>query len=141
MIILFSNSSSTILEHAFLVPNLSIFIFALNFTTRQIQGPWFQMTIFFSNSSPKIPKEGIFGLKFKHFYFFMKFCNFARVLISNVTIVFLKFQSNKTNSRISNMAIVFSNYSPKIPKLGIFVPRFKDFYFAANFAIKQVRGS
>ena len=38
------------------------------------------------------------------------------------------------------MAIVFSNYSPKIPKLGIFVPRFKDFYFAANFAIKQVRG-
>ena len=38
------------------------------------------------------------------------------------------------------MAILFSNYSPKIPKLGISVPKFKDFYFAPNFVIIQIRG-
>ena len=59
----------------------------------------------------------------------------SRVLVSNVAI-----QINKTDSRISNMTIVFSHYSPKIRKLGIFVPKLKDFYFARNFAIKQIRG-
>ena len=38
------------------------------------------------------------------------------------------------------MAIVFSNYSPKIRKWGIFVPKFIDFNFATSFAIKQIRG-
>ena len=38
------------------------------------------------------------------------------------------------------MTTVFSNYSPKIHKLDIFVPRFKDFYFAPNFAIKEIPG-
>ena len=38
------------------------------------------------------------------------------------------------------MTIVFSNYSSKIRKLGIFVPKLKDFYFAPSFAIKQIRG-
>ena len=52
----------------------------------------------------------------------------------------MKFQSNKTNSKISNMTIVFSNYNPKTCILGIFVPRFKDFYFATNFTIKQIWG-
>ena len=33
----------------------------------------------------------------------------------------------------------FSNYIPKILKLGIFVPKFKDFYFSPDFAIKQIR--
>ena len=37
------------------------------------------------------------------------------------------------------MTTVFSNYSPKIRKLGIFVPRFKDLYFATNFAFIQIR--
>ena len=37
------------------------------------------------------------------------------------------------------MTIVFSNYSPKICKLGIFVSKFKDFYFAPNFAINQIQ--
>ena len=40
----------------------------------------------------------------------------------------------------SNMTIVFSNYIPKICKLCIFVPKFKDFYFAPNCAFKQIRG-
>ena len=38
------------------------------------------------------------------------------------------------------MTIVFLNYSPKIRILDISVPRFKDFYFATNFAIEQIRG-
>ena len=38
------------------------------------------------------------------------------------------------------MTITVSSYSPNIRKLSIFVPRFKDFYFAKNFAIKQIRG-
>ena len=54
--------------------------------------------------------------------------------------IIFNFQSNKTNSRISNMTVVFSNYSPKILKLAIFVPKFKDFHFAPNFTIKQIRG-
>ena len=37
------------------------------------------------------------------------------------------------------MTIVFSNYSPKKSKLGIFVPKFKDFYFAPNLLIKQIQ--
>ena len=48
------------------------------------------MTIYFSNSSPKIAKSGIFGPKFRHF-FFVKFCKQTnlRVLISERKIVFL----------------------------------------------------
>ena len=38
------------------------------------------------------------------------------------------------------MTIVFSNYSPKIRKLGIFISKFKYFCFAPNFAIKQIQG-
>ena len=41
--------------------------------------------------------------------------------------IIFKFQSNKTNSRISNMTMILSNYSPQIRKLGIFVLSFKDF--------------
>ena len=67
------------------------------------------------------PKSGIFGPKFKDFYFCTKLWN-------------------TTNSRISNMTIAFSNYSPKIPKVGILIPKFKDFYFAPTFATKQTRG-
>ena len=78
---------------AFLLPNLVIFVFSQNFAIRQIWGCWFQIWqyCFHSNSSPKIPKSGIFGPKFRYFCFsFVKFCkstNF-RVLISNMTIVF-----------------------------------------------------
>ena len=36
--------------------------------------------------------------------------------------------------------ILFSNSSPKIRKLGISGPKFKDFYFATNFVIRQIWG-
>ena len=38
------------------------------------------------------------------------------------------------------MTKVFSNYSAKIYKLGIFVAKLKDFYFPLNFAIIQISG-
>ena len=160
------------------------------------------MTILFSNSSPKIPKPGIFGPKFSHFCYFTKFYyyNNSKVLISNMKILFQKYPNkaflvpnlgifiiswcfaikqirrcwfqiweqffqipaqkypskaflvqnlmiffstklcNKANSRtlIWNMTITFSNFGPKMHKLGIFGPKFKDFYFAPNFAIRQI---
>ena len=55
------------------------------------------MTILFSNSSPKIPKSGIFGSKFKDFYFCTKLCykTNSRTLISDMTI----FQPKNTQIR------------------------------------------
>ena len=52
----------------------------------------------------------------------------------------LKISVQQDKFEISNMAILFSNYSPKIRKVGILIPKFKDFYFAPTFAIKQTRG-
>ena len=54
------------------------------------------MTILFSNSGPKIHNSDIFGPKFRHF-FFVKLCKQTnlRVLISNMTIVFLKILAQK----------------------------------------------
>ena len=61
---------------AFLVLNVGIFILALNSTIGQIRGHWFQiMTTLVSNSSPRISKSDILGLKFKYFYFCTKLCN------------------------------------------------------------------
>ena len=55
------------------------------------------MTTQFSNSSPKLPKSGVFGPKFKHFCFFVKFCKQTnlRMLISNLTIVLCQKYPNK----------------------------------------------
>ena len=124
------------------------------------------MTIFFSNSSSKIPQRRIFGSKLRHFCFFAKFairqiwgCWF-QIWQQFFQIPAQKYQNktffcpkvkdfyfctklcSKTNSRtlIWNMTIVLSNSSPKIRKLGIFGPKFKDFYFAPNFTIRQIWG-
>ena len=97
-------------------PNLSIFVSSQKFGIRQIRRCWFQIwQQFFSNCSPKIPKQGIFGPKFKDFYFCTKLCN-------------------KTNSRtmIWNMTVIFLNSSPKIHKSDILGPKFKDFYFCTK---------
>ena len=80
------------------------------------------MSIVFKNSSPKIPTSGIFGSKFKDFYFCPKFCG-------------------KTNSStlISNMAIFFSNSIPKYPNKAFLVPNLGIFISPRNFAIRQIR--
>ena len=38
------------------------------------------------------------------------------------------------------MTIVFSNYSPKIHKLGIFVPKFKDFFLYQTTKLNKFEG-
>ena len=58
------------------------------------------MTIVFSNSSPKIPKQGIFDPEFKYFHTCTKLCIWTDL-----------------RARISNMTTVLSNSSPKLPKL------------------------
>ena len=59
------------------------------------------MTMLFSNSSPKVLKSGILGPKLRHFCFFVNFRKQTklRVLISNMTIVFLKFLPKNTQGR------------------------------------------
>ena len=126
---------------AFLVPNLDISFFHKILHLDKLEGADFKYdNIFFKFQPKNIQIRHLWSTIQGIYVVFMKFCNQtnSRVLISNVAIVFLKFQSNQTNSRISNMAIVLSNYSPKIRQLGIFIPRFKDFQFAPNFATKQI---
>ena len=104
-------------NHTFMIPNLDSFIFLSNLQLEKFEGADFKYdNNFFSNCSTKIPKQGIFGPKFKDFYFCTK-------------------PWNKTNSRmlIWNMTIIFSTFSPKIHKFGIFGPKLKDFYFSPNF--------
>ena len=59
------------------------------------------MTMLFSNSSPKVLKSGILGPKLRHFCFFVNFRKQTKlwVLISNMTIVFLKFLPKNTQGR------------------------------------------
>ena len=79
------------------------------------------MTVLFSNSSPKIPKSGIFGPKFRHFCFFVKFCKQTnlRVLISNRTVVFLKILPK--NPQIRHCWSKYPNKAFLFPNSGIFV--------------------
>ena len=80
------------------------------------------MTQLSPNSSPKLHKSGIFGTKFRHFCFLVKFCKQTnlRVLISNTAMVFLKFLPKNTQIRY---------FWLKIPKYGIFGPKFRHFCF------------
>ena len=79
--------------------------------------------ILFSNSSPKKPKQRIFGLKFKDFCFRTKLCN-------------------KINSRalILNTTLVFQNCCPKHLNKAFLVLNLRILIFAQNFAIRQIRG-
>ena len=71
------------------------------------------MSIVFSNSTPKIPKPGIFGSKFKDSYAFIKL-------------------NNKKNSRVltSNMKKVFRNCCPKYTNKAFWVRRLRIFIFS-----------
>ena len=127
------------------------------------------MTILFSNYSQKIPKPDFFGHKFSYFCFSVKFCKQTnlRVLISNITMVFLKFLPKNTQIRhflVKNTQIrhfwsqiqaflyfceilqsdkfegadfkydnIVFKFQPKIPKSGIFGPKFRHFCFSVKF--------
>ena len=70
MIILFSNYSPKINEYAFSVPNLRIFVFALNFATRQIQGFWFQIWQYFLQIlAQKYPNKALLVPNLSNFIF------------------------------------------------------------------------
>ena len=65
--------SSKILNTAFLSAKLGVFVFPQKFFNYTKSGVLIsKVTILFSNYNPKITKLGIFGLKFRHFHFFMK---------------------------------------------------------------------
>ena len=76
------------------------------------------ITISFSKSCTKILKSGIFGLKFKDFYFCTKLCNKnnTRTLISNMTIFFFKFQP-----KVDIFGQKYPNKAFLEPNLGSFV--------------------
>ena len=123
------------------------------------------MTIF-QIPAQKYPRFRNFGGKFRHFYFFVKFCSKKnlRTLISNMPIVFSnsranirkwgifghKFEDfsfctkicNKANSRafIFNMTMVFQNCCPKHPNQAVLVPNLIIFIFALNFVFQKIRG-
>ena len=90
------------------------------------------MTILFSNSSPKIPKSGIFGPKFMYFCFFVKFRNLTnlRVLILNMTIAFLKILPKNTQMR---------HFCQKYPNKAFLIPYLGNFVSSQNFAITLIR--
>ena len=123
-------------NQAFLDPNLGIFVFSRNFAIRQIRGADFIYENMVFKFQPEIPKQGIFGAKFRHFRGFLGNF-FSRFLFLHQTLQQDKFEDAV---HISNMTKVFLNSTPKIRKLGIFGSSFKDFYFAPNVAIRQIRG-
>ena len=67
------------------------------------------VTILISSSSTKIRKSGIFGPKFKNFYFITNICNKAnsRVLFSNLTMVF---DTATQNTKKGNFGFKFKNF-------------------------------
>ena len=69
------------------------------------------MTIVFESSCPKIPKQGIFSPKIRHFGFFAKFCSQinSTVLISNI------------HQDFEILAQKYPNEVFLVPNLGIFV--------------------
>ena len=98
------------------------------------------VTILLSSSSSKISKSGIFGPEFMHFCFFMKFWKqkIWRVLISNMTIDFLKFLPK--NSQITHFwsqiqafllisNIVFFKFQPRNIQVRHFWSQIQAFSF------------
>ena len=131
---IFSNFSSKIRKSGIFGPKFRHFNFSRNFAIRQILGVDYKQENIFFQILAKNTQRRHFWCQMQIFLFFSRnffhdFC-FCTKLCKN------------TNSRtqISNMAKVFSNSIPKTRKSNIFGPKFKDFYFAQNVAIRQIRG-
>ena len=92
------------------------------------------MGILFSNYSQNYPNKSFLVLNLGISIFFTKF--FFTIFY------FCTKLCSKTNSRtqISNMTMVFSISTPKIRISDMFGPKFKDFYFVSNAAIRQIQG-
>ena len=146
-------------KKSFLVQNLGIYYFTKFCKYTNSRELLLNITILFSNSSPKEPKWGIFCPKFSDFYFCIIINDKTnlRTLISNMTMIIsssspkirksgifgLKFKvfcfsiklCNKANSRelIPDMTLVFQNSCPKHPNKTFLVPNLRFLIFARNF--------
>ena len=96
----------------------------------KFEGADFKYDIIFSISRQNIPKSGIFGPKFRNFYFFIKFSKYTnlRVLISNMTIAFLRKWIPEN--------IPIRNFWSKILKQGFVVPNLAIFVSSENFEVR-----
>ena len=102
-----------------MAPNVRIFTFALT-----LQQDKFNDADFKYDNSP---------FKFQHKNMQI------RDFVPNLDILVREIlQLDKFGVLVSKMTIVFSNSTPKTRKSGIFGPKFKDFYFAPYFAIRQI---
>ena len=106
-----------------MVPNLGNLIFPWNFWVNQIQWWWFQIWQYYF----QIPAQN---------YPDQSFLVPIRIFIFHQTLQQDKFE----DFDFKHDKNIFK-FQPKFQcKLGIFGPKFKDFYFAPNVAIRQIRG-
>ena len=135
MTMLFSKSSPKIPKSGIFGPKFEDFYFCTKLcykaNSRMLTS---NMTIFSSYSTKKYANKAFLVQNLDVFIFSWNYADFK---YDNT---FFNIPVKQENWRISNMTIVISNYSPKICKLSIFLSRFKNFYFATNLAIKQIRG-
>ena len=123
MTIVFENSSIKYPNKAFLVPNLGIFVFHTIVHLDKFEGADFKYgNIFFSNSSPKIPKLHIFDPKFRHFFF-------AKFAIGEIWGADFKYDNN-----------IFQIAAKKYPNKAFLVRNLRTYIFAPNFATRQIPG-
>ena len=135
-----------------MVPNLKIFIFVQNVTTREIRGRWFQIwQKFFQIPAPKYRNLAFLVPNLRVFIFCTNLCNKtnSRALIANITMAFQHCSPkhsnkaflipnlrictklcNKKNWRalIANITIVFQHSSPKT-QIELFGSKFIFFSF------------
>ena len=108
----FWNSSPRFKNQTFLLPSLRIFNFGPNFSIRQNRRHRFRVWQYCF----QIPGE---------------ICPNQAILLVNLGIFILlqNFVIQNSTALISYVIILFSIFSPKIPKLSIFGRKFKDFHF------------
>ena len=146
MTILFSNSSPKYPNKALWVQNLGIFIISGNFEIRRIQRCWFQMWRYYLRIAvllKNLQLNKFEGADFKYdnsFFLILppKYANIA-FLVPNLGIfVFHKNWQLEKFEGAENRTIHFWTSSLKIPKSGNFPSKFRDLYFAPNFALRQI---
>ena len=124
MTIFFSSSRPKYPNKRYLVANLDILFLRKNLQLNNFESTSFKYDNSFfkiQHVYTNIPKYSIFSPKFRYFRFFTKIGNQknSRVLISNIT-------------------ILFSTSSLKLPKSAIFLPNFSEFCFALNLALRLI---
>ena len=126
--IIFKLQSTNYPNQAYLVLNLRTFIFTWTFALRKIRGCWFQIWQWlFQIPAQKYPNKATFCPKCTYFNFCMKLriLKNSRVVISKMTIFFLKFQPKNTAYSVKDQKI-FSFYVKHCVNLVFYVIELKD---------------